>query len=187
MLPRVIKRVDLERDDLLRLAAGQSAKVQLIACICACERAFPLVNRLGSPKSRLVIRFAIEELWTGESGSPFLEMVRTLPEVAAWDTNDPAYYAMSGISIVAHTHQFLESRSEENLAYAIGTLFDLATEWGDREREITCQQLIYQRAKGQADPDFVTRQWLRMESQRAAFDYSQSVDHFCRIRGWSRH
>jgi len=182
---------DDSRAGLIEQAASQPEKVQQLACIAACERAYPLVNRLGRYKSRLVTRYAIEELWDHvlfeSCESNFLSMLDWLPEVSAWDTNDPAYYAMSGISVVAHTRKFLESSEQENLAYAVGTLFDLATEYDItlgsvasskteiRDMEIACQRKIY---------TLVSARSVKKESLRAALTYEEPINLFCSLRGW---
>ncbi len=188
------------RADLIQLAAIQPKSLQRLACVAACERAYPLVNRLGSYKSRLVSRYAIDELWDHvlfeyrETG--FLSMIDGLPEVSAWDPNTPAYYAMSGISVVAHTHKFLESSREENLEYVAGTLFDLATEYdttpgarasslvGMREKEIASQRGVYRLASAWSNLDSKASRLLKNEILREAMTYLEPINLFCSLHGW---
>jgi hypothetical protein len=185
-----------QRSELVRLASQQPKGVQDIACVAACERAYPLVDRLACPKSRLVSRYALEELWgrvlLGWPKGSFGEMVERLPEVSAWNVRKPAYYAMSGISLLAHTFRFLESSGDENLTYVITTLLDLVTEYDEtvalvsgrissREKEIVCQQRLYGLTHGWPHLDNQVKRLLRTESFDAALVFREPVDLFCSL------
>jgi hypothetical protein len=188
------------RADLIQRAASQPETVQQLACVAGCERAYPLVNRLGSVKSRLVSRYAIEELWDrvlwAFREDKFLGMIDRLPEVSAWDPREPAYYAMSSISIVAHTRKFFETSRLENLAYVVGTLFDLAAEYdktlgsvgsskmGIREAEIACQHRVYALTSQRSGLELQAKRLVRTESLLAALTYEEPVGLFCSLHGW---
>ena len=171
-----------DRTSLLETAAQQTQDVQRLACVAACERVYPLVNRLGSDKSRFVCRYATEELWMSLlfpewRERTFLELVRTLPETSAWNTKEAAYYAMSGISVVEHTRVFFEEGSRESLEYVLGTAFDLAVEYeaGLGDAEVENQRRVYEGAGVLA---------VRAESMRAAMGYRRGIDRFCVLMGW---
>ena len=189
-----------DRSVLLEFAVSQSKGVQEIACFAACERAYPLIDRLGSYKSRLVSRYAVEELWGrvffGWSHGNFSQLVERLPEVSAWNCGRADYYAMSGISVIAHAFRFIDSSSRENLVYVIGALLDLAVEYDAAfapaappnssvsEMEIASQRRVCTVASGWPNLDSQAKELIRVESFSAGLAYQRPIDLFCSQRGW---
>jgi hypothetical protein len=103
----------------------------LFTCACA-ERVQPVVVTIASPTTTEFSRSALDEAWRS-AGTPVVlsdvhDELASLPEAQIDDSNDPGYYAMRALGLVADALRNSGSAPEDVAASAGGGALDLASD-----------------------------------------------------------
>src|ERR1035437_2543068 len=97
-------------DTLLRPWLRMPAWAAVMSCLAAAERAFPVLDRLASLRTKGYCRESLDEAWAALTGTPLraeevsvrIRGIQGLPESSEDDSHKNTYYAMRGIGIVWH-------------------------------------------------------------------------------------